>query len=174
MDPRTTTIIGMIVFAALTRLLPHPPNLTSVAAVALFAGSQLPNRCTAFAVPLAALFLSDLVLGLHRGMLLVYASVGITVWIGMALRHRITPVRVAGAALLGSILFFVVTNFGVWLFGGLFPRTLAGLSACYVAAIPFFQNTAAGDLFFSAALFGGHDLLRRIFPELRHGQEAGA
>ena len=78
-----------------------------------------------------------------------------------------TALTIAGAALASSILFFAVTNFGTWATGEIYPPTLAGLAACYVAAIPFFQNTLAGDLFFSALLFGGFALLERRLPLLR-------
>ena len=61
-----------------------------------------------------------------------------------------------------SVLFFVVTNFGMWLSSGIYPRNLAGLQACYVAAIPFLQNTVAGDLFYAALLFGGFGLVERL------------
>ncbi len=166
MELRITTIVGMIVFAALTRLLPHPPNFTAVSALALFAGAQLADRRLALLAPLAALFLTDLVLGLHQGMLLVYGCVAIMVLVGGLLGPQGSVLRTAGAALAGSVLFFGVTNFGVWAFDGLYAPTLAGLAACYVAAVPFFQNAVAGDLFFTAALFGGLALLRRSVPAL--------
>ena len=82
MEIRLTTILGMIIFAALTRLLPHPPNATAVSALALFAGAQISDRRIAFLVPLAALFLTDLALGLHSGMIFVYACVTAMVLIG--------------------------------------------------------------------------------------------
>jgi hypothetical protein len=87
--------------------------------------------------------------------------------IGWAVARRVTPFTVAGAAIASSVLFFLVTNFGTWATGELYPQTLAGLAACYVAAIPFFQNTLAGDLFFSAVLFGGFALLEWRVPVLR-------
>ncbi len=166
MELRLTTITGMIVFAALTRLLPHPPNATAVSAIALFAGAQLSDRRLAFLVPLAALFLTDLVLGLHQGMVFVYACVAAMVLVGAALGERPNMLKLAGASLAGSVLFFIVTNFSVFLFDGLYAQSLSGLAECYVAAIPFFHNTALGDLFFTGALFGGFELLRRAVPAL--------
>jgi hypothetical protein len=162
---RITTLIGMIAFAAMTRLLPHPPNFTVVTAMALFAGAQFADRRLAMLVPLVALFLTDLVLGLHAGMLLVYISVAAVVWMG-ALTGSRHPTKIAGASVAGSTLFFSVTNFGVWVQDGLYPRTLSGLADCYVAAIPFFQATLLGDLFYTAALFGGYEVLRRAMPSL--------
>ncbi|MDB5644053.1 MAG: hypothetical protein JWN07_3370 [Hyphomicrobiales bacterium] len=165
MELRITTLIGMIGFAAMTRLLPHPPNFTAVTAMALFAGAQIADRRLALLVPLVAMFLTDLVLGLHTGMLLVYLCVALVVGLGSLAGPRLSP-RLAGASIASSVLFFAVTNFGVWAMDGLYPMTLAGLGACYVAAIPFFQNGLAGDLFFTAVLFGGYELLRRVAPSL--------
>ena len=87
---------------------------------------------------------------------------------------RVSPIRVGAAAIVSSVLFFAITNFGVWLFSGFYPRTLAGLEACYVAAIPFFQNTIAGDLFFSGLLFGGFALVERLVPAIRERRSAVA
>jgi hypothetical protein len=99
----------------------------------------------------------------------VYASVALIVVIGWAVQARITPLRIGLAAVASSVLFFVVTNFGVWLSSGMYPLTPSGLAACYAAAIPFFQNTLAGDLFYSALLFGGFALLERTVPRIRSG-----
>lgn len=166
MELRITTLAGMIAFAALTRLLPHPPNFTAVSALALFAGAQLSDRRLAFFVPLVALFATDLVLGLHSGMLLVYGCVAAMVLLGGMVGSRPQPLRLAGTAVFGSVLFFVVTNMGVWAMSGLYDMSLAGLAACFVAALPFFQNTLAGDLFFTLALFGGFEWMRRTVPAL--------
>lgn len=164
---RLAAILAAIFAAALFRLAPHPPNFTPIAAMALFGGACLGRRALAFAAPLGALALSDAILGFHSSMVFVYGSVALTVLLGWAVARKITPMRVAGAAVASSVLFFVVTNFGVWLAGGMYPPTLSGLAACYVAAIPFFQNTLAGDLFFTAVLFGGFALFERRLPALR-------
>jgi hypothetical protein len=167
---RITTLAGMIVFAAMTRLMPHPPNFTAVTAIALFAGAQITDRRLALLVPLAALFLTDLILGLHSGMLLVYLCAAAMVGVGALVGPRVQPLKLAGASVAGSVLFFVVTNFGVWAMDGLYPRTMAGLADCYVAAIPFFQNALVGDLFYTAALFAGFEFLRRAVPALSPAQ----
>ena len=111
--------------------------------------------------------MSDVILGWHVTVPFVYGSFALTVLIGRKMRNRVDAVSVLGGALTGSILFFILTNFGYWLFQSTFPKTLAGLSACYIAAIPFFQNTLIGDVFFTAALFGGVHLAVRAFPALR-------
>jgi hypothetical protein len=104
----------------------------------------------------------------------VYASVALIVLIGWWVSSRRTVLGIAAGALAGSVSFFVITNFGMWLFSGFYPLTSAGLVACYVAAIPFFQNTLAGDLFFTALLFGGFALLERLLPAIRQAQPARA
>jgi hypothetical protein len=116
---------------------------------------------------LAALFLSDTVLGFYHGMIWVYGSFALIVCLGLQLQSRRRLLTIAGAALAGSVLFFALTNFGVWASDGLYPRTIAGLGACYLAAIPFFQNTLAGDLVYTALLFGGFALVENKFPALR-------
>ena len=168
MNARIFTLLTAILAAAALRLVPHPPNFTPIGAMALFSGAYLGRRgAVALVAPLGALFLSDLVLGFYRGMPTVYFSVALIVIIGWVALRRVSPLRVGGAAIASSVLFFVLTNFGMWLSSGFYPHTLAGLEACYIAAIPFFQNTVAGDLFYAAVLFGGFALLERTVPSLR-------
>jgi hypothetical protein len=169
---RLVALLVAIFAAAAMRLLPHPPNFSPIAAMALFSGAYLPKRALAFVAPFAALLLSDAVLGFYAGMNFVYFSFALTVLIGWAVASRKTPLTIGGAAIASSVLFFVLTNFGMWLFSGFYPLTSAGLVACYVAAIPFFQNTVAGDLFFTALLFGGFALLERFLPAIRRPQPA--
>ena len=166
-QPRLIAILAAILIAAALRLVPHWPNFTPIGAMALFGGAYFGRRALAFAAPLGALLVSDAVLGFHAGMPFVYGSVALIVLLGWAIAKRITPLSIAAAALASSVLFFAVTNFGTWLASGMYPPTLTGLAACYVAAIPFFQNTLAGDLAFSALLFGGFALLEQRLPALR-------
>jgi len=158
---RAALIIGLIAAAALTRLVPHPPNFTPFAAVALFAGAYLGDRRLAFVVPLTALFLTDMLLGFHSTMPFVYAGMAITVCMGLWLARRRSMGRILAGALTSSVLFFLLTNFGTWLMQDLYPKDLAGLMACYAAGIPFFQNSLAGVLLYSGALFGLMSLLDR-------------
>jgi hypothetical protein len=164
-------LLSAIVAAAALRLVPHPPNFTPIGAMALFSGAYLGRRWLAFVAPLAALLLSDLILGFYHGQATVYFSVALIVVIGMTALQRRSALRVGSAAIASSMLFFVITNFGMWLFSGFYPRTVVGLEACYVAAIPFFQNTVAGDLFYAGLLFGGFALLERTVPALRRAGE---
>jgi hypothetical protein len=155
----------MVLAAALLRLLPHPPNVTPIAAMALFAGAHFDRRAWAFAVPLAAMLLSDAIFelafgwGFTRSMPIIYACFAATVGVGLLLRARRGVVPVAVAALACSTMFFLVTNLGVWAMSSVYPKTAAGLLACYTAALPFFANTIAGDLVFTAALFGGFAII---------------
>jgi hypothetical protein len=164
---RLVAILSAIAAAAVLRLVPHPPNFTPIGAMALFSGAYLGRRGLAFAAPFGAMLLSDAVIGFHSGMPFVYASVAVIVLLGWIVLSRVSPLRVAGAAVASSVLFFLLTNFGTWLLSGMYPLTASGLAACYVAAVPFFQNTLAGDLLFSGLLFGGFALLQRGLPALR-------
>ncbi len=184
MKPRSVVLVGMVLLAALTRLVPHPPNFTPIAAVALFGAAYFKDKRAAFLVPLLALFLSDVALevttrlglysgwlaqgqGFHQGMWVVYGAMALVTALGLLLQRKKSVLRVAGVVLAGSVLFFVVTNFAVWAEGAIYPRTAAGLSACYIAAIPFFQWSLLGDACFATALFGGFALAERFFPVLQ-------
>jgi len=164
---RLLALLSAIVAAAALRLVPHPPNFSPIDAMALFSGAYLGRRSLAFVAPLAALLLSDLILGFYAGMAFVYASVALVVLIGWWVSSPSTALHIGAGALAGSISFFLITNFGMWLFSGFYPLTSAGLAACFVAAIPFFQNTVAGDLFYTVLLFGGFALLERAVPAVR-------
>ena len=173
-NSRLVALLSAILAAALLRLLPHPPNFTPIGAMALFGGAYLGRRLVAFAAPLGALLLSDLVLGFYHGQATVYFSVALIVMFGMVALRRISPLRIGAAAVASSILFFAITNFGMWLFSGFYPRTFVGLEACYVAAIPFFQNTLAGDLFYATLLFGGFRTAELLVPRLAQGRAHAA
>ena len=161
MKPRAMLLIGMIAAAAALRLLPHPSNFTPIGALALFAGAHFDDKRWAFIVPLAAMFLSDILIGFHGQMPVVYAAFAVIVCMGFALKEKKTALRVTGASLAAATFFFVVSNFSVWAFDGLYPMTLAGLATCYIAAIPFFQNWLAGTVFYAAVLFGGFAIIEK-------------
>jgi hypothetical protein len=164
---RTLLALALIVLAAALRIAPHPWNFTPLGAMALFSGAVLRDRRLAFFFPLLALFLGDIFIGFHKLIPIVYASFLINVAIGLWLRDRRTVVRISLATLLGAIQFFVVTNFAVWQFLSGFPHTASGLLTCYVAGVPFFWNTLAGDALYATLLFGGYALAERMFPALR-------
>jgi hypothetical protein len=153
--PRFLFLAGMILAAAGSRLIPHPPNFSPVAALALFGGAQFADKRLAFLVPLTAMFLSDLILGLHSLIPVIYGCFAFIVWLGFWVRRNQSFWRISGAALFGAIFFFVTTNFGVWLFASIYSKTGDGLLTCYTEAIPFFWNTLSSDLIYTAVLFGG-------------------
>lgn len=169
---RFLALITAIFAAAAMRLVPHPPNFSPIAAMALFSGAYLPKRPLAFAAPFGALLLSDLVLGFYAGIGFVYFSFALVVMIGWLLSSRRSPLRIGAAALASAIVFYAITNFAMWLFSGLYPHSVGGLVACYGAAIPFFQNSLAGDLVYTALMFGGFEAAQALLPSLRRERPA--
>jgi hypothetical protein len=173
LSPGPLVLGAMILAAVATRLLYHfypglvPPNFSPVEAVALFGGAYFADRRLALLTPLAAMALSDLIIGFHGLLWLVYACVLLSTVLGFGLRGKVGVARVAAYGVIGSTLFFILTNFGVWLGSTMYPQTWAGLVERYVAAIPFYKNTLASTLFYSALLFGGFALLRARLPQLR-------
>lgn len=174
MTPRLLTLSLLIFAVAALRLLPHWPNFTPVAALALFAGAHLDDRRLAFMVPSAALLISDWVIGFYSGMAFVYAGFAVSVLIGFALRRHRTVSRVAAGTLAGALAFFLLSNFGSWWVMGLYPKTGEGLMAAYVAGLPFLRNAMAGDALYVVLLFGGFWLAERRFVWLRVKAGEGA
>jgi hypothetical protein len=148
------SLVGLDIVA---RLAPHAPNVTPIAASALFAGMVLRSRALALAVPLAAMLVSDLVVGAYdwRIMGVVYAALALPALLGMWGRAWRPVVVLAPLVLASSLLFFATTNFAVWAFSGMYAHDLHGLILCYVAALPFLYNTVAGDMLWTTLLFGG-------------------
>ena len=131
--------VALILFAALSRMLPHPANMVPITAIALFAGVYLDKKLT-FIVPIAAMLISDYFIGFYSGIEWTYASFLAIGVIGLWLRSHKTPVTILGSSIAGSVLFFVITNFGVLISNQVsYTHNFAGLLACYTAAIPFFR-----------------------------------
>ena len=190
-QPGPWVVAAMILVAGLSRLLPHAWNFTPVEAMALFGGAYFARRWLAFVVPLGAMLATDLVMGfnvavpgytvvtlpftevqfgLHGSMPVVYACIAASVALGFVLRGKVGVLRVAGCGLAGSLLFFLVTNWFVWLTAQGVPGYEActiGLASCYVAALPFLKGWLLGTAVWSVILFGGFELLRRQLPVLR-------
>jgi len=173
---RTLLALIMIILAAVLRVAPHPWNFTPIGAMALFSGAILKDRRLAFAFPLLALFAGDLFTGFYnyKLMLVVYASFALSVAIGLWLRDRRTIARIGFATLLSAFQFFIIVDLGVWALAPTYPHTAAGLIACYVAAIPFFFNMLAADLFYASLLFGGFALAELGLPALQVSQPHSA
>ena len=176
---RLVTLTTIVLAAALFRLLPHWPNFTPVAALALFGAATFERRWLGLVAPLAAMLLSDTLIGFHGSMGAVYFSFVVTWVLGLwAIRPAIlagkTPaVRIAAASVTASVLFFLITNFAVWYGSTFYPQTTAGLMSCYVAGLAFYNGTSFflnglfGDLFFNGLLFGGYYFLQQRFTKLR-------
>jgi hypothetical protein len=156
---------GIILTAVLSKFLPHPTNFAPIGAIALFGGAQFTNRWVGFAVPFTALLIGDLITGLHTLIPFVYGCFALNVCLGWWVRGQSRIPSIIGAALLGSTIFFLVTNFGVWLLLGTFEATGRGLLQCYAAGLPFFLNTILGDLFYTAVLFGTVAALEWRYPQ---------
>jgi len=159
-DP--SLIIGL---AVLARIVPHAPNFTPIAAMALFGGAYL-NRRWAILVPLAAMLASDIFIGFYAPIVMfsVYGSFVLTGLIGLWLKKRRNPRNVILAAIGASVLFFLITNLAVWL-GGWYPQNLTGLVECYTLALPFFRNTILGDIFYTGVFFGGYELVLNLLKK---------
>ncbi len=163
---RNLIALSLFAFAAIMRFLPHPPNFSPVAAVALFSGVYLSRR-TSIVVPLVVMMATDIFLGFYPGIAFTWFSMALVGVIGWWVRDHKSVFTVAGGALLGSVLFFLITNAAVWAFGNgsMYAHTFAGFIQCYVAAIPFFRNTILGDLTYVAAFFGVAELAYRHAPK---------
>jgi len=173
---RFVVITAIVLLLALSRLMPHPLNFSPLAALALFGGARFRNRYAAFLVPLAALWGSDLLLNFnfyghfvlfYDGAFFTYAAFVMIVLIGSLALRKFSAKRLLFTSLSASVLFYVVSNFGVWAFSGMYSLTPSGLGACFVAAIPFFRNTLAGDLVYSFAIFYAFEFAQQQIPALK-------
>ena len=177
---RFGVIALMILLAAMSRLLPHPPNFAPDGGMALFGAAYFNKRYWAFLVPIVSMWISDVVLNnavygkyfdgfvwFYAGSLFTYGAFALIVLFGMFLLKKIRISNLIASALGASVIFFIVSNFGVWFSGMMYPKTLSGLMTCYVAGIPFFQNTIAGDLVYTSVLFGAFEFSVRRIPQLQ-------
>jgi len=180
LSSRFLFIFSMLLVVSIVRFFPHLANLTPLAAIALFAGVQIRNGKMAFLTPMVIWLLSDVGLeimyhlglraypGFYPYMISVYISFALIVLIGRLIRNKINPLTVISGALGGSLVFFIVSNFGVWLLEAemMYTNDWNGLVNCFVAAIPFYKNAVLGDLLYSTVLFGGFYFLERKIPTL--------
>jgi len=154
----------IILIAALSRLIPHPPNFTPIIAISLFGGVYFNNWKFSVLVPLLAMILSDIVIGFHGTVIWVYSSIAVIAFSASLLKPKINYL---GFITLGSSLFFfLLTNFGVWMTSSFYPKTLTGLILCYTAGLPFLQNAMIGDLMYVGILFGVFELVKLSIPKL--------
>ena len=156
----------LIVFAVISRLIPHPGNFTPVGAVGLYAGARM-NPRTAWIVPILALLVSDLFVGFYdwQAMLGVYVGFLLAPAIGwLMLRGPAKATRIGSAVVINALVFFLVSNFGVWA-AGYYPPTMAGLVTCYIAGLPYLGVFLLGDSFYSVLLFGGFERIGQHLPQ---------
>lgn len=151
---RIMSLVVIVIFTALSRILPHPPNFTPVGGIALFSGAYL-SGISAFIFPLLIMALSDVVIGLHSTMLYVYGSFVLIVLVGRLIPAKFSFKRLVGSSLASSLVFFIITNFGVWMSSNIYSKDLNGLMQSYFMGIPFFKNTLIGDMFYTLTLFYG-------------------
>ena len=155
----------IVLSAVLSRILPHPPNFAPISGIALFSGSYL-SGFNAFLLPLGIMFLSDMIIGFHSTILYVYGSFFLIVCLGKLLRKKNSFISLATTSFASSLIFFIITNFGVWLNGGLYTKNLQGLEQSYIMALPFFKNTIAGDFFYAFLLFYSFQFLTLLINKV--------
>lgn len=172
-------IVSLILFASFTRLIPHMPNFTPIGAMALFGGAYLKNKYHALLIPLLSLWISDLVINnfiysyyseftwVYPGFLWQYVSFILIIIIGYLFLKKLNFKNVFVTTLISSILFFIITNFGVWISGTMYTLDLNGLLMCYVMAIPFFKGTFLGFICYSTFLFGVLEFSKNKFHTLK-------
>ena len=160
-------VVGLVAAVVAMRFLPHPVNFSPVLAIMIFAGSVLTNRYLSFLVPLAGVLVSDLIIGIYEGMAFVYLAYALTILMG-----RFVPSRkawpIVAASTFSSVLFFVLSNLGVWIFSTMYDKTLEGLWLCYLMALPFFHYTFASTVIGSVVLFGVFGATYRFVLAPRH------
>lgn len=170
----TLLISAMIIAAVLCRLATnemHLYNFSPIAIIALFAGANFKDKKFAFIVPVIAMLITDYFIGFWHLMWVVYGCFALTTFLGFALRNNKRWYAVGSAALFSSILFFLITNFAVFVGNPLYPQNLSGLMMSYAAGLPFFKNQIAGDLFYTSVLFGGYALIMRRENKLEIASE---
>ena len=163
-------VLAIITLAAFARLVPSIPNFAPITALAVFGGFAFFNKRLAYLVPMATMLVSDVILALikndwgyafHSAQIVVYLTLLATVAISVFASRKQSVLSIAGSTVIGSLLFFITTNFAVWAMGTLYTHSLAGLGECYVAAIPFLRNSFIADVMYVTAMFGVFALLER-------------
>lgn len=161
MKKNNIIFIGLILFAGLFRLIPHSWNLTPLLAACIFSGFKIKPVGLAIFLPLITIFLGDLFIGFYDGMAWVYGAYIATIAIAVFTRNLSSNQSKIGNVIVGSIVFFLISNFGVWMSGLIYPQNIEGLIACFTAAIPFYKNTLIGTALYSGIFFGISDLLEK-------------
>jgi hypothetical protein len=162
LSPKFFLILSIIFVGAMLRLIPHWPNFTPIASIALFGGTYLKRKELAFLIPVLAMLLSDAIIGFHNVMIPVYASFLLIVSLGFILKSKVSTVNVVTASLISSLVFYLITNMASWATGMVpYSTGIAGLMQAYIAGLPFFLNGIMGDLFFNGVFFGAFYLVTK-------------
>ena len=155
--------IGLIILGILTRLIPHAPNFSPLAAIALFAGVYLKGK-KSFIVPLAIYLASDFIIGFHKTVFFCWGAIAIIALLGKSLKQHKTILNTFVYSVASATIFFLITNFGVWL-SGYYPQTIAGLKECFIMALPFFRISLVSGLLYSLVLFGTYEIVNKLVKE---------
>ena len=151
----------LVVFgASLMRVVSHIPNVTPIAAIALFSGATL-KGWRAYAIPFIAMLIADVIIGFHATMPFVYGSFVFTTFLGHRLK-KYTSLRLFTITSISSVVFFIITNFGVWAMSGMYVKDSFGLMQSYIMGLPFLRNTLMGDICYTFSIFYGYAFLERI------------
>lgn len=145
--------IGLIILGVVSVIIYHPQNFTAVIAVALFAGTYL-SRKQAIAVPLGLFIIKDMFIGFHALIFFTWGSIVVIALMGMRMRSKRNFKSIALTSLGAAVFYYIITNFGVWLFYSTYPKSLLGLAECYIVAIPYFRGTLVSTILYTALLFG--------------------
>jgi len=158
---KVVSYLTIILLAVVARLIPHAPNFAPIGGLALFSGANFKKK-SALLIPLAVMFISDIFLGFHKTIPYVYVSFIIIALIGGLIKNNKWQ-SIFAASLVSSVLFFLITNFGVWVTGAMYQKNLSGLMQSYAFGIPFFRNTLISDLFYTFSFFYGYRFLSNFF-----------
>ena len=156
-------IVFIILALAIARIIPHPPNFTPILGMAVFSGTFIGKKTFAYLIPIVAMFLSDLYLGFHSGMPIIYFSLALCVLIGTFIGARTTILIYALGISAGVIVFYLITNFTVWYGSGMYDYTFSGLITCYVMALPFLQNTIVSSMIYGIGSFLIYNVINKRY-----------
>ncbi len=155
----------LFVLGIFSRLLFVAPNFSPVIALVLFGGVYLKKQY-AYIFPVALMMISDLFLGMHQLIFFTWGSLVLISFIGRWLRYHKRATTIMGSGIGSAVVFFLVTNFGVWAMG-YYPPTVEGLLQCYAMAIPFFRSTIISTMFYSVTFFGLYALAEKHLSKTR-------
>ena len=153
--------ITIVFVLALSRVLPHPPNFTPILGMAFFAGAVFDKKIYSYCIPILAMLISDLYLGFHAGMPIIYFAICVCILIGTFFHSKLNLTTSFLGISAGVISFYLISNFAVWYGSGMYASDLNGLITCYIMALPFLQNTILSSAIYGIAAFGAYRLAEK-------------